>query len=186
MFAYCENDPINSLDSTGESPFGILDWLDRKIIHGMVQIKCSVENRWSTEVFVKSTKGKGFVDLLDPIKNQYYEIKSEVDAKRSRTARQMAKYDNATIQNSYGNRNKYYSVNIGETISRGNYNVVGFFQYGIYDVSYRLNSPGLIEYTIDLNWNRAARYATLASLSILLVLFPELAPTVIPGLADTI
>ena len=182
VYAYSENNPTNMHDKSGKHPLALLDWSDRAIIHLMVQIKVSKEKNWAREVFVKGIKGRGFLDLLDAEKNQYYEIKSKDDAKRKRTTRQMEKYDVAIIQNTTANKLITPKVTIGSSISRGEEYVKGSFQYGIYDVEYSSNMNGLITYTTSVNWERALTIASVEVLTVLVVLFPEGAPALAPVL----
>ena len=182
MYAYCLNDPVNSNDPSGADPFGILTWIDKAIIHLMVQIKCAIENVWAKEVYVKGEQGKGFVDLLDPINREYYEIKSEKGIKDSRTFRQIDKYENAKIQSSWGNNFKTPAVPIGATITAGKKEIEGDFHYGIYDIEYHLVQPGLIGYFIEPNWERAAAIASAEVIALLTIAFPAAAPALIPSL----
>ena len=182
MFAYCLNNPVNVTDSNGNDPYGILTLFDKAVIHGMVQLKCAIDNLWVREIYVRGAKGKGFLDLYDPSNNSYYEVKSKKEAEKTRTKTQMAKYDVAKVQDTAVNRLKLDVINSNDVITRGKIAVSGTIQYGIHDVEYRLESPGLIVYDTKVNWERAAATAALA---VLIVLQPEavVAAPVICGIA---
>ena len=180
MFAYCLDNPVNGVDLTGESPYGILNWIDKAIIHLMVQIKVAMENNWAMEVYVKKEDKKGFVDLLDTTNNEFYEIKSEKSATLSMTSNQIEKYKGSIIQDSEGNRRKTPSVDIGAKIKSGTQPINGSFQYGIYDITFSNNeNRALITYRWEPNYGRTL---ALASISVLFILFPEAAPATVPAL----
>ena len=82
----------------------------------------------------------------------------------------MMKYNAATIQDSAGNRLKPH-LKIGSRVSPGNRDVKGSFSYGFYDIEYKLIEPGVIVYTPHFNAERAAMYASIA---LLCILIPEL------------
>ena len=184
MFAYCGNEPVNGADPSGKDPFGILDWIDMKIIHVMIQIKVAIEYSWAMEIYVKGPKGSGYLDLYDSENDSYYEVKSLKEAKKSRTRNQMEKYNVASVQDTFGNRAKISSIDTVSTLSPGEVNVSGRIQYGIYDVDYYLYAPGLIVYEHHVNWERATTYATAAVIAALIVLFPESAPAGIPAVVS--
>ena len=174
MFAYCGNEPVNGADPSGKDPYGILDWIDMKIIHVMIQIKVAIEYSWAMEIYVKGPKGSGYLDLYDSENDSYYEVKSLKEARKSRTRNQMEKYNVASVQDTFVNRAKIPSIDTVSTLSPGEVNVSGRIQYGIYDVDYYL-------YEHHVNWERATIYATAAGIAVLIVLFPESAPVGIPA-----
>ena len=176
MFTYCENNPVNNADVSGQSPIGVLGLADYAAIHAIVQYKCAKNYGWYTEIYVKGRRGRGYLDLFDKRNHSYYEVKSSGAYKRSSTTRQMRKYDVAVIADTARNRNKFSSSVIGSSINRGTKNVYGRFQYGIYDVKYRLQSPGLIVYEVKVNWERATVVATVAVFAVLLAAYPAGAP----------
>ena len=184
MFAYCGNNPVNRVDPSGEDPFGILDLIDMKIIHGMIQIKIAIEYSWTMEVYVKGPMGRGFLDLYDSENGCFYEIKSEKEATRPRTKKQIKKYEVATVQDTIGNRLKLSSIDTLSLVVPGNTAIDDSIQYGIYDVKYYLSEPGLIVYEHHVNWERAGRYAAAAVIVALIALFPESAPAAIPAVAS--
>ena len=148
LFAYCNNNPANNIDQSGQSPFSVLDLTDYRIIHKMVQAFCMVEYNWDMEVYVKGPGSRGFLDLYDYRKNEYYEVKSN-NIKRNRIMPQMERYDKSVIAAS-----RYKDANIIGPPKRGNTAVAGSFPYGLYDITYWLDEKGLIVYRCDLNGNR--------------------------------
>ncbi len=187
VFAYTKNNPTNKQDQNGKHPLGILELYDKKIIHHIVVKQCSARYGWAREVYVKKNWRRGYIDLLDPKENEFYEVKSEKESKKNRTIRQMEKYTQSTIQNTIGNRLKTPKVEIGSIVKGGGKEPVeDSFPYGIYDVSYSLASPGLIVYTWSLNTERALALATAEVITALIVLFPEAASVLAPGVLGVI
>ena len=148
LFAYCNNNPANNIDQSGQSPFSVLDLADYRIIHKMVQAFCMVEYNWDMEVYVKGPGSRGFLDLYDYRKNEYYEVKSD-KIKRERIMPQMDRYDKSVIAAS-----RYKDANIIGSPKRGDTYVAGSFPYGLYDITYWTKEDGLIVYRCDLNGNR--------------------------------
>lgn len=169
LFAYCFNNPINLVDYGGNWPYTALGLVDYYNIHNKVQNQCRDNYGLIKEVYVKGPLGNGRLDLYDAVSNSYYEVKSKGAAYtitgnlRKSVQEQMEKYDVATIASK-----KVPSMK-NTTPNRGNKSVSGHFDYGMYDVNYRLEQPGLIVYTINLNQQRAAE-TTLIALSIGLAL----------------
>ena len=149
LFAYCNNNPANNIDQSGQSPFSVLNLADYRIIHKMVQAFCMVEYNWDMEVYVKGPGSRGFLDLYDYRKNEYYEVKSEKIKNDRRTKDQMRKYDKSVIAAS-----RYKDANITGHPKRGTTDVAGSFPYGLYDITYWSEGDGLIVYRWDLNGNR--------------------------------
>lgn len=89
----------------------------------------------------------------------------------------------ARVQDTVGNQQKLGVINSDADLARGQTAVSGTIQYGIYDVHYRLESPSLIIYDTKVNWERAKLFASSATLAILIALFPEAAPAVLPAVA---
>ena len=150
LFAYCNNNPANNIDQSGQSPFSVLNLADYRIIHKMVQAFCMVEYNWDMEVYVKGPGSRGFLDLYDYRKNEYYEVKSEKIKNDGRTVRQMERYDGSVIAAS-----RYKDANIIGSPKRGKTRVGGSFPYGLYDITYWSEGEGLIVYRWDLNGNRS-------------------------------
>lgn len=148
LFAYCNNDPVNNIDQSGQSPFSVLNLADYRRIHKMVQAFCMAEYNWDMEVYVKSSGSRGFLDLYDYRKNEYYEVKSD-KIKRDRIVPQMKRYDKSVIAAS-----RYKDANIIGHPKRGTTDVAGSFPYGLYDITYWTKEDGLIVYHWDLNGNR--------------------------------
>ena len=160
MFAYCNNNPVNSLDENGHSPYGKLTLWDYYLIHRMVQIECVIHRGYDMEVSVKSANGKkGRLDLYDFSQNAYYEVKSEGASQSPNTPLQMQRYDSSVID-----AKRYESFNIVQPPSRGTQYISGTLEYGLYDVHYELRAPGLIVYEPQINWSRVATYATVVAL----------------------
>ena len=86
--------------------------------------------------------------------NQYYEVKSERAGQTVNTANQMLKYDTSIIS-----AKRYQDKNIVTSPTRGTTPVSGTFAYGLYDVTYKLDSAGLITYRCELNSNRTLALA---------------------------
>lgn len=172
MFSYCENNPVNMSDVNGQGPWSILTLADYSAIHAMVQIACTRKYGWISEVYVKGARGKGYLDLYDSRTRMYYEVKSLSASKRGATATQMMKYDVAKIADSRNNRARLSSANIGTGVKRGTQSVYGSFSYGIYDITYRSQSPGLIVYDVSVNWHRATAVASIAITAALMIAFP--------------
>lgn len=128
--------------------------MDYRTIHKIVQGLCVADYGWDMEVYVKSPLGVGFLDLYDYKNNQYYEVKSERAGQTVNTANQMLKYDTSIIS-----AKRYQDKNILTPPTRGTTLVSGSFAYGLYDVTYKLNSAGLITYRCDLNSNRTLALA---------------------------
>ena len=92
MFAYCNNNPANYCDYSGNSPFTPdLNLLDYKTIHELVQERLSYEEGWYVEVSVNGELGRGRLDLFDADNNTYYEVKSKGAADDPGTIQQMQK-----------------------------------------------------------------------------------------------
>ena len=155
MFAYCVNNPIRHVDSAGVSPVDLLTIGDYYVIHKMIQADCVLKYMWDMEVYVSGPQGKGFLDLYDYRNNQYYEIKSKHAGGLPSTERQMQKYDVAKI------KAKRYTNPPLESPSRGFQFVTGKLTYGLWDVEYKWERPGLITYETKFNWQRAGIYAAI-------------------------
>ena len=148
-------------------PVSTLGLVDFYHIHKKVQADCKQKQGWETEVYVKGS-GKngrnktGRLDLYDSSTNAYYEVKSRGAAYnifgniRESTVNQMQFYDEAVISS------KKVPNARGLTPTRGNQYVSGKFEYGIWDVAYELELPGLIVYDVTLNPKRAAKAALTA------------------------
>ena len=149
MFAYANNNPVCYRDSNGTSPFSALTFADYGTIHKIVQVMCVAEYGWEMEVYVKGPLGRGFLDLYDCDNNQYYEVKSINTANTWRTNRQMKKYDVSHIADK-----RHEVAEIPGSPTKGSDFVNGTFAYGIYDVTYKLERPGLITYKCDRNDQR--------------------------------
>lgn len=157
LFQYCWNNPVILKDGAGTSPTGALALYDYQIIHKIVQAMCSASKGWITEVYVSGAEGIGYLDLYDPVTNQYYEVKSERAAKRKATRKQMEKYDISYIKD-------WRIANPPATSpTRGNDYVSGYFQYGVYDVYYEYKGNGLITYRTEYNYERSLKLLATAA-----------------------
>ncbi len=173
MFAYCGNNPVMGYDPSGESPFGTnLDLSEYGFIHYMVQMDCFIKFGWEMEIYVNGSRGRGRLDLLNPLTNEYYEVKSSRAYYSGKHIDQMAKYDVATIQNTIVNRNTP-GLKIGAGVTRGITKVEGFLTYGIYDIEYRSVEPGVITYDAKINEKRAALAMEISVALILLAVCPQ-------------
>ena len=155
MFAYCVNNPIYLNDPHGNS--SLLPYLtlsDYQKIHSMVQLKVQMKKGWATEVGVRTDRKNGYkfgrLDLFDPDTNTYYEVKSIGSAFTKNTRKQMERYDKSKI---CGVWSLVFWQKYAAT--RGTEYVSGSFSYGMWDVEYSLQAPGLIVYTPTYNWRRA-------------------------------
>ena len=115
---------------------------------------------WEMEVQVSGPNGDGRLDLYDKDSNSYYEVKSRGAAYtvvkkniRSITRIQMEKYDAAEVVD------KRFPELSGVSPNRGMTFVSGEIKYGIWDVSYQWERPGLIVYDVKMNPERAATAA---------------------------
>ena len=159
MWAYCLNNPVNMIDSTGTLPLSLHDYY---IIHKMVQYHMLADLGVGSymEVYVVAQNGtidgrditgrKGLLDVYDAQTGSYYEVKSEGAAERKSTKRQMARYDHSRV----ASPQRYKSRNANSSLKRGTQAVSGSFTYGIYDVSYKLTEPGLVVYSCEINKSR--------------------------------
>ena len=176
MYAYCNNDPVNTVDPFGDSPFSRrLELSDYAFIHFMVQVECVVEYGWDMEIYVKGSRGRGYLDLLDVTTNEFYEVKSEGVYNAGGHIAQMQKYQVAQIANTKRNR-VIPGLNIGSGITTGLTQVSGNFQYGAHDVYYYTKKPGIILYKTTYNEQRAQEYMAVGALVAITIMFPQLAP----------
>ena len=185
LYSYCYNNPIRMADYDGTTPIDVLSLFDFRSIHQRVQEECQNLYGWEIEVYVKGEKDRGYLDLLDVETNQYYEVKSLRASQRSRTARQMNKYDVATIQRSALNLLKS-KVQIGASVSRGTAIISGSFSHNVFDVKYYSLANlanGLIVYEATPNPARVAALSSIAVAVGLSLLLPEAAPVFAPMLS---
>ena len=181
MYAYCNNDPVNTVDPFGDSPFSRrLELSDYAFIHFMVQVECVVEYGWDMEIYVKGSRGRGYLDLLDVTTNEFYEVKSEGVYNALGHIAQMQKYQVAQIADTKRNR-LIPGLNIGSRVRTGSTSVNGNFQYGAHDVHYALKEPGIIVYETRYNEKRAASYLAVGVLAAVAIMAPSAAPIAISG-----
>ena len=100
------------------------------------------------EVYVSSPNGIGFLDLYDPYRNQYYEVKVST-ANPEKTENQMARYDSSTIS-SWMFEGYFF---IGSLTRGTNSSIEGSFYYKDWLVEYGYVAPGLIMYNYAPNDN---------------------------------
>ena len=164
MFAYCNNNPVNAIDPSGDHPYSYsLELYDYAFIHFMVQVECVIEYGWDMEIYVKSDAGRGYLDLLDVTTNEYYEVKSKRTYERGGHKAQMEKYHEAIIRDTKRNR-LIPGLKIGSSVTEGYTSVNGHFQYGAHDVHYHIEGPGIIIYETNYNAKRAATHLALGVL----------------------
>ena len=157
-FAYCNNNPANSVDPEGYGPWTpFKNLFDYYVIHKLVQYDISGNKGflWQTEVYVKGEKGRGFLDVHDPVTNSYYEVKSKRQASKPATEEQMKKYDVAYIHDG-----RYFGM-INGNPKRGKEQLSGSFKYGAWDVTYQSTSSGLVAYDTEYNSERATKVNTI-------------------------
>ena len=143
FYAYCLNDPCNNSDLSGFGPWTrYLTLMDYRSIHNKVadSVRNKIGGTAIREVYVKGDKGKGFLDVYDVAKNQYYEIKSIGSAELKSTKKQMQKHDAAKCP---GSKHK---------VKRGTKNMSGSFYYGAWKIEYYSYAKGLVVYTHE--WNQ--------------------------------
>lgn len=146
MFAYCLNNPANCFDSNGNMPLPVPTIGDYYRIHKRVQYEVAEEQGYAIEVYVSGPLGKGYLDLYDAVNNEYYEVKSSLQADTTSTVNQMYKYDISQIKDW-----RFWDYDIPNSPQRGNLEISGSFQYRYWDISYRLYRSGLIVYFVRLN-----------------------------------
>ena len=154
---------------------GLLELYDYALIHFMVQLFCANMFDWEMEVYVRGGSGRGYLDLLDPTTNEYYEVKSKAAYERGAHLEQMAKYDVSVVQDTVGNR-RMQPLNVGQGVKQGTRYVDNHFEYGFYDIHYYSIEPGLIVYETSFNYTRAA-------IGLSIVLLCTLTPEILPFLA---
>ena len=182
MFAYCKNNPVCGMDSSGCGPFSALNLFDYFLIHSAVQNAIATAYGWSTEVYIVSDSGqKGRLDLYDG--KEFYEVKSKGAAESSRTITQLEKYSHSTV------RSKMYPQFAGQRPTCGSKTIEGEIHYGMYDVSYRTvekngYDKALIVYDTRVNPERqAAAYSVGMLLFVIALTLPALSPALVPFLA---
>ncbi len=160
LYAYCLNNPCNNSDLLGCGPWAkYLTLWDYKRIHNMVadavRDKIGILKA-SREVYVKGDKGRGFLDVYDKTKNQYYEIKSIGSAELKSTKKQMEKYDASKVV--LGRHGK---------VKRGTKKISGSLYYGAWKIKYYSYKNGLVVYTHDWIQKRYDTAAKVVSVAIL-------------------
>ena len=125
------------------------------------------------------------MDLLDTSTYQYYEVKSIGAYNAGNHIQQLNKYDVASIQDTIGNC-RISDLRFGAKVTRGDIYVSGFFNYGIYDVSYYTKEAGVIVYEAKVNEERLAAVMAAGAALLLLGLVPESAPATLPTIGRAI
>ena len=156
MFAYCANNPVLYVDYSGRL-FGVPSLADFGKIHKRIQYEIAEKEGYAIEVFVDGPRGRGFLDIYNPETNEYYEVKSILQADRKHTKMQMEKYDAAYIRDF-----RFSDYSIPNPPTRGEKKFSGSFVYSEWTVRYRLSEDGLITYKLELIEEVAAVQAIVA------------------------
>lgn len=158
LFSYCENDPINNADYNGNNKWGKLNLLDYRNIHKKIQEWFCRNNGWKMEICVKTGKNKwGFIDLYDPKKNCFYEVKKKSVAFTTKTNKQINKYKNSVIKKTVGNIRKLWNClnRIGNKVNEGKEgSISGRIYYGAYIIDFYTTYSPLIYYVVTLDVNK--------------------------------
>ena len=165
LYLYCNNNPINYTDKSGNSMTGILTLKDYSIMHKIVQqkytekIKNNTRHNVVMERYIRKNKNKsrrGFLDIYDITSHSYYEVKTEKTCqKRMKKVReQMNSYSNGAVAIS---RRWGVWSSFKNNPSKGKYSYYGKFEYGVYDVTYKRRERGLITYNPVYNKRRAQK-----------------------------
>ena len=133
MFAYCNNDPVNTVDPYGDDPWWLLPYWG--YIHKAVQEHILLYSGRSLEMEQKVNYdvGYGKVDIYDPSTNEMWEVKSSGPASLLAVS-QLNLYCSGTIDGTDQNPTK------------GAERFHGIFDKGIFRVAYWSTSPGVILY----------------------------------------
>ena len=89
------------------------------------------------------------MDIYDAANNEYYEVKSSLQADTTSTANQMYKYDTSHIKDW-----RFEGYDIPDSPQKGNLEISGSFQYKHWDITYRSYRSGMIVYYVTLNTKR--------------------------------
>ncbi len=148
MFAYCLNNPLVYLDTTGTAPVVIIPIWDYYFIHRRVQEEVSFYYGYAMEVYIRKPDGRmGRLDLYDAENNQFYEVKSIGAAYTSGTRTQIDTYSQSEIIDW-----RFLFLAGAESPSSGtNTSIKGSFNYSCYTVTYESVPGGLIIYHVDYN-----------------------------------
>lgn len=156
MFAYCGNNPVSRIDSSGYLWIPIWEYW---IIHRMVQERIVNDYGYAMEVYVSKEDGHiGRLDLYDAEKNVFYEVKHINAASSVDTTNQINGYKTSTITDW---RFLAYSID-GSPQTGSNTAIKGTFNYKTYTVKYYYSSNGVIVYKIIQNKNAVAAVAAVA------------------------
>ena len=165
MFAYCNNTPVNLVDREGMGPYSAFTFNDYRVVHNMVRDEVARYYGWKTEVYVKGSEGRGYLDLYDAKNHRYYEVKSIGAADTSRTNNQLRKYNNAYVED--------WRYKWSAPRSLLQYGGTRFgrrtLKYGMYDITYKTDYRGIIVYSYELNYNRALRVLGFCAVTLLAV-----------------
>lgn len=165
MFAYCNNNPANNVDCGGELSARVPTLWDFYRMHKAVQYDVAEEYGYAIEVYTKGPLGRGFLDIYDPVTNQYYEVKS-IGAAGS-AAPQMDKYDVSSISDW-----RFLGYDIAYSPSRGTRMIKGTITCGNWYVTYESNLDGLITYNyFEIDSSSTSTYAVAAGVAAGLMLF---------------
>ena len=154
MFAYCNNNPANHHDPNGDVLLPILSLADYYIVHKMVQCMVVASEWYAMEVHVLSPLGRGYLDLYDPVTNQYYEVKHYAQLGTWATVNQMEKYNSSHIFSWMFT--DHMILESPEPGSRTN--ISGSFEYFYWDVKYKSHGNGIITYELFLNKRRYFKF----------------------------
>ena len=128
---------------------------------------------------------RGRLDLYNPVSHTYYEVKSVGSAFTENTQKQMKRYDESVISGKIGE-----VLDIKTSPTRADVEMSGSFRYGMYDVTYEKNQPGLIVYTPVKNQTRATAAVAIATAIVVTAIIatggasaPALIPALVPAFA---
>ena len=166
MFAYCNNNPVNMVDSAGQFP---LTLAELRLIHNKVAFLVAIKVGGVTEVWVQNTVEEktvyGRLDIYVPADDIYYEVKPAHLEFASRTINQMIKYDGATpVSSRYSHAGP---------VSRGpkRDDVSGRFYYHGWKVEYEMLADGLVGYKLTApEVDEQAAVSTLVTISTAVVI----------------
>ena len=162
MFAYCLNNPINYFDFCGDSALPIPSLVDFYYMHKEVQLDVAEEYGYAIEVYVRSPFGGGYLDIYDAEHNQYYEVKSKLQAGLGSTTFQMEKYDSSHISDI-----RFFGFFFSDSPQRGTKYISGRCQYSYWDIYYKSNGNGLITYEYKVNDSRYNQH--LAAMAVIVI-----------------